>query len=84
MLKLTMISDVDKNKSNLLLLTRFVLHCCLTGKFFKEGPRDDFGCQWLRGLLPANSQCGFNKFEIPEDSSTTFRDLRMYTLTTQI
>lgn len=31
-----MISDVDKNKSNLLLLTRFVLHCALLEIFSKR------------------------------------------------
>lgn len=36
MLKLTMISDVDKNKSNLLLLTRFVLHCALLEDFSRR------------------------------------------------
>lgn len=36
MLKLTMISDVDKNKSNLLLLTRFVLHCVLLENFSRR------------------------------------------------
>lgn len=36
MLKLTMISDVDKNKSNLLLLTRFVLHCALLENFSRR------------------------------------------------
>lgn len=36
MLKLTMISAVDKNKSNLLLLTRFVLHCALLENFSRR------------------------------------------------
>lgn len=31
-----MISDVDKNKSNLLLLTRFVLHCALLENFSRR------------------------------------------------
>lgn len=31
-----MISDVDKNKSNLLLLTRFVLHCVLLENFSRR------------------------------------------------
>lgn len=44
MLKLTMISDVDKKKKNSLPYNQVCITLCLTGKFFKEGPRDDFGC----------------------------------------